>query len=49
MMDTSRYADFIPAWSVGDDEELGISKGSCVMNGNTMLLSCAGQSVQCRQ
>ena len=39
----SRYVSFPPAIAVSDDSPLQVSKGTCVTNGNRILLSCAGR------
>ena len=40
----SRYVDYLPAWSMQEDTELGVARGTCVVNDNVLLLSCAGMA-----
>ena len=37
------HVDFPPAVAVSRDKMTGVSPGTCVTNGNSMLLSCAGR------
>ena len=37
------HVDFPPAMAVSRDKMTGVSPGTCVTNGNSMLLSCAGR------